>query len=355
MEIEANRKVYIDVIRVVAAFLVIFTHTGNIGSKLYVHDDYGLIRNAVYIMADIIRCINVPLFFMVSGALLLRKKESYRDLFKKRVLRYVIVLICMSYFYFVFYYNNLWNNFSFFFKQLCTEYVTGLYWFLYEYIGYLLILPLLRKMVSVMEKKDFQYLLIMGIFFKGLLNIITGLLGWDKLLIPFQLSTDAIFYPVMGYYISDIPCDYKKNKLSIKREIIFGFFTSCLCIAFVGLMMHWEALKMGGYSEAQETYLFSLNVIPTVYVFYIIKCACENVKISAMISKVFCFLGENSFGIYLFSIFAQVKLMSVYNVIIGIMPQLPLLACIIYIIIVMIIEAIGISLLRRIPGVRKLI
>lgn len=67
MKMESSRKIYLDVIRVAAAFLVIFTHTGNLGSKLYAFGDYGLIRNGIYIMADTIRCINVPLFFMVSG------------------------------------------------------------------------------------------------------------------------------------------------------------------------------------------------------------------------------------------------------------------------------------------------
>lgn len=352
---ESNRKVYMDIIRVIAVFLVIFTHTGNIGSKLYVFGDYGTIRNAIYVMTDVIRCINVPLFFMVSGALLLRKKESFKELFIKRVLRYAIVLICMSYFYFVFYYKNSWNDFGLFFEQLCTKYVIGLYWFLYEYIGYLLILPLLRKMVSAMEERDFQYLLVMGVMFKGLLSIFSGLCGWGRVLIPFHLSTDAIFYPVMGYYFSDISCDYRKNRTSIRKKIFYGGIISCLCIISVGLMMHWEALKMGGYSETQETYLFALNVIPTVYVFYTVRFACENIRIPLMFAKIFCFLGENSFGVYLFSIFAQVKLMPVYNAISGIIPQLPLTACIIYIMIVMIIEVLGVSLLRRIPGVKKLI
>ena len=95
MHKNTTREVYLDMIRIVAVFLVIFTHTGDIGSKLYVFGDYGTLRNAIYIMADIIRCINVPLFFMVSGALLLGKKEAYKTLLKKRVLRYAIVFILL--------------------------------------------------------------------------------------------------------------------------------------------------------------------------------------------------------------------------------------------------------------------
>ena len=120
--------------------------------------------------------------------------------------------------------------------------------------------------------------------------------------------------------------------------------------------MHWEALMTGGYDELHETYLFSLNVIPTIYAFYVIKCVFDNMKTPTIIANIFSFLGENSFGIYLFSIYSQVRLIGpVYNRIIDIMPRLPLLACLLYVFVVLIIEAIGVSILRKIPGVKKLI
>ena len=350
-----RRELYLDVIRVLAAFLVIYTHTGDIGSKLYVFNDYGALRNGIYIMTDVIRCINVPLFFMVSGALLLRKKESYKDLFQKRILKYAIILMVMSYFYFVVFYGNKWNDFALFFEQLCTRYVTGLYWFLYEYIGYLLILPFLRKIVAIMEKKDFQYLLIMGVLFKGILHVATGILGWGNILIPFRISVDAIFYPVMGDYIANLPCDLHEESSRIKKNIIIGFVASCICFFAATYMVHWEAYQLGGYSESRETYLASFNVIPTLYIFYAIRVWCVNLHIPPIVSKVFHFIGENSFGIYLFSIFAQVKMLFIHERISAFLPNVPLISCIIYILIIMLIEAAAVSLLRKIPCMKRII
>lgn len=351
----SGRELYIDVIRVLAAFLVVFTHTGDIGSKLYAFNDYGTLRNGIYIMADVIRCINVPLFFMVSGALLLRKKESYKELLYKRIFKYAIILVVMSYFYFVIFYGNRWNDFGLFFEQLCTRYVTGLYWFLYEYIGYLLILPFLRKIVATMEEKDYQYLLIMGVLFKGILNVATGILGWGNILIPFRMSVDAIFYPLMGDYIANLPCDVHKESGRIKKNIIFGLIASCICVLAATYMVHWEAYKLGGYNESRETYLASFSVIPTIYVFYAIRVWCVNLQMPPIVSKVFHFIGENSFGIYLFSIFAQVKMLFVHEKISALLPGFPLISCLIYIMIVLIVEAVAVSLLRKIPCMKRII
>lgn len=352
MKEDATRELYLDVIRIVAVFLVIFTHTGDIGSKLYKWGDYGNLRNALYMMADIIRCINVPLFFMVSGALLLGRKESYKALLKNRVLRYGVVLVVMSYFYFAIYYEKCWYDFSLFFKQLCTQYVIGIYWFLYEYIGYLLILPLLRKLVINMEIKDYQYLLIMGILFKGVLEVITGLCWWDSFRIPFRLAVDAIFYPIMGYYFSTVAFVYEDRKTVIKKEIMKGLVASCASVIFTGIIMNLEARKTGEYSE---TFLSCFNVIPTLYVFIVFKLRCAHWKIPVFIRKIIHFMGENSFGIYLFSIFAQVRMMSVYQWINGKLSAFPLLSCLLYVFVVMVVEAVAVSFLRKIPGIRKFI
>ena len=74
---EKRRVVYLDLIRIVAVYLVIFTHTGDLGSKLYEFGDYDFTRNIIYIMTDVIRRINVPLFLMVSGAVLLGREGEY--------------------------------------------------------------------------------------------------------------------------------------------------------------------------------------------------------------------------------------------------------------------------------------
>ena len=57
-----KRHIYLDIIRIVASYLVIFTHTCELGSRLYVFGDYSIKRTMIYIMADALSCVCAPLF-----------------------------------------------------------------------------------------------------------------------------------------------------------------------------------------------------------------------------------------------------------------------------------------------------
>ena len=344
-EMANTHYVYMDIIRILATYLVIFTHTGNLGSKLYIYGSYDKTHKLIYIIADVLRCVNVPLFFMISGALLLPKQESYKRLFSKRVAKYAIVLIIMS--YFVVYYKNSWYDFKLFFEQLCTQYVTGLYWFLYAYLGYLLILPFLRSMVNAMGKKDFRYFMVLGILFKGILNVGIGLCGWEsKFLVPFYLGEDAIFYPVMGFYFSNIIATSDEMNRKEKRELGAGCVLSLICVLSTVYIMHWEACIKGEYSE---TYLMNFTVIPTLFTFMAIKCGCLKHNISERGRKVIKFIADNSFGVYLFSTFAQVNLVGVYFFFFRLTGEkLPLISSYLYVLVVMMVEVVVVALLRKI-------
>ncbi|MFR2231754.1 MAG: acyltransferase family protein [Roseburia intestinalis] len=79
----------------------------------------------------------VPLFFMVSGALLLGKNESGKDLFQKRILRMILVIVIFSFLYYmklVLKGERPFAPFSFL-LSLPTDLVYLPYWFLYSYIS----------------------------------------------------------------------------------------------------------------------------------------------------------------------------------------------------------------------------
>ena len=76
---EKQRKLHLEMIRIIAVFLVIFNHTD--GFIYYIETTNRLTWLFSLGMAGICR-IAVPLFFMVSGALLLDREESVKDLFQ---------------------------------------------------------------------------------------------------------------------------------------------------------------------------------------------------------------------------------------------------------------------------------
>ena len=96
-----SRLVHLELIRIIAIILVVFNHTGTMGFLLYSVTD-NPVTYPLYLFLSILSKIGVPLFFMVSGALLIARDESTRTLYCRRVVRIVFVILAFSlvqYFY----------------------------------------------------------------------------------------------------------------------------------------------------------------------------------------------------------------------------------------------------------------
>lgn len=77
-----SRIVYIDLLKIIAMFLVSFYHIG------YYYIDYGFIKNVYYVpnfnrIVMNICAMSVPIFFIVSGALMLNKSYANKKIIKK--------------------------------------------------------------------------------------------------------------------------------------------------------------------------------------------------------------------------------------------------------------------------------
>ncbi len=318
-----------DIIRIIAILLVIFTHTGETGVKLYTVDymPVSRISQLLALMFDVIREINVPLFFMVSGALMLKKTISYKDLFLKYILRYIFITTAVSYFYYVFYLNGAWYDFSSFFKSIYGSWIVYHLWFLYSYIGYLLMLPLLKSLANGMRKKDYIYFAIIGVLFKGGLHIVGVLMGLGEIGIKCAMVTDNVFYPIMGYFFGVVLSENEYVLSKIKTRIFV--IASVICVFANMCIVYWEKSV---YGEFTENFLSALTVIPTLSTFYLVrrifsKCVCPE-KIEIIIA----WCGELTFGTYLVSVYIQTgKMLLLHELLVQLMPRLPLVATILYV------------------------
>ena len=323
-----KRKVYLDLLRIWAVYLVIFTHTGDLGSKLYVYGSYNTWRNCIYVLADVARCVNVPLFFMISGAVLLRKEETYRHIFTRRIVKYCGILALTAYLYSVFYYAKPWNDFPGFIKELLNGTVVGHLWFLYAYIGYLLILPYMRKMIKQMENKDYVVLLLLGILFKGALSVMGALSGLGNVYISCALVTDIIFYPMMGAWLS-------KQDIGelLKKKLFFaaGFVVCMLCFLAEAYMTKWDMQQNDVFTE---NFLSAFNVLPTLYIFLLGKEIGNKIEKNKKVSSFVSLIGGCAFGVYLISIWLQTRLIFVYEFFYSLLPELPLISGYLYVAVV---------------------
>lgn len=92
-----KKKYYLEAVRITAVLLVMYNHSAPFMSFATQHG----VQYAVSFFLSLVCKAAVPLFYMVSGALLLGKNESFGELARKRILRIVAVIVIFSLLYYL--------------------------------------------------------------------------------------------------------------------------------------------------------------------------------------------------------------------------------------------------------------
>jgi len=200
----ADRIIYMDWLRAIAAFCVVATHAAQ---PVWQITD---ISSSAWRVANIYESAvrwSVPVFVMISGALMLKSRKSFRSIFQHNIVRQSITLFIWGVLYFaesVLYYK----------KGLSESVLVVLYsplWFLFMLIGLYAIIPFLRLIVE--EKRRTEYFLLLSIAFQ---IVFPFALRWLDRIIPqaaydFDVLLDDIhfkfgmgfsLYFVLGYYLN---------------------------------------------------------------------------------------------------------------------------------------------------------
>lgn len=345
---QIKRKSNLDILKIIACFLVIVNHTNSRIFSSIAPSLTWFISITYFFLCK----IAVPIFVMVSGAVLLGKEEKYGTIFRKRILRTIIVIVLFS---FVYYINDVVNSageFSIFtfLYTIVKKPITNAYWYLYMYLGLLFMLPILRKLVQGMKEKDYIYGYIIWIIFIGILPIISH---YTKMNISsyfaLPIFTGYIVYFLMGYFIENI----LERKYFNKKVIIFLTLASILCITLSVVATYYEENHSHKFMDNVSHITIS---IPSVTVFYICKYVTlrnEEKEKKTTKGKKISTIAICTFGIYLLSDLLIKKFNFVYEYLIQYIHKLP--AIFILEIIVFIVGFIITWLLRKLPVMRKLI
>lgn len=315
-----NRKIYLDVIRIVAIFWVIYNHVG--GLQLYkVHTG---ISQAIDFVFATVTVINVPLFFMVSGSLLLDKEESFKKIFTHRILRFIKVIV-----FFTIVMTVLVKIKSLYvdnvelidIKDVVQDIIAGevkylhIFWFMYAYIGFLVMLPFLREIAKGLNKEKFIILMCVVFVYHTLIPCV------DLALRVFHihgvtLSADfteaisiAVFrpllYPLIGYYID------KKIDISIVKikHLFMLFIMTVAGITASSLCTYFEGITFSGYTV---NYLNVSTYMTAIFVFILIKWVFnEKIHINNdRTIKIISCIGEMTFGMYVLDPFIRLILLN---------------------------------------------
>lgn len=316
-----NRKVYLDYIRIIAIVLVLFNHLP--GYYLYAAPNNSIILTWSYLLITMVTRVNVPLFLMISGAVLLEKTDSNKK-WGLRILRIMVVLFSLSLIMYGMYgiRTHSWQipdfrkKFLYKFLNGKIEYL-GSYWFLYAYLGMLCILPFLRYIAQKINQTDILILMILKVIFSSLLPIANFVLmcyGRDPILIsanyqlPF-ISIKELFYPLIGFYLAE-------NHISLKAKANCGF--AAIVGIFVSSLLTYLQGSISGFTQ---DYVQLFDYASAIFTFILIKDFIEN-KEKFNLKHIVTFSGL-TFGIYLFDPFW--KLMGgeqLINYLCGRMPDL---------------------------------
>lgn len=340
-----SKTVYLEILRIVAAFFVIVNHTT---ADIFLSNTPDSKTWWCSLGYFFISKAGVPIFLMISGTVLLSKNDDARK-YLSRIFRIIIVILVFST---VNYVINLWiNKGTFHIKELVGQIykysASNAYWYLYLYLGILLILPFLQILAAHMQRKQFQLFLILTVVVAGGYPIISHYFPeaafHNMILVPiFSIYTAMLF---LGYYLNYF-VEIRKS-YAVISAIVF-------IIGFLGevLLTRYE------YQISPSDYLFleertNLNIILTAAaLFYLIKCIGNFIK-AERISKIIIRAGSYSFGIYLLSdLFIRV-FEGVYHKLAGGVHIL--IAVIIYQIAVFLSSMLVTVILKRIPYINKII
>lgn len=280
-----EKKVYIECLRILAAFFVLYNHN-------YAFNYYKQIEGTgLYWIALFMSCFckfAVSLFFMISGSLLLGKKEEFPVYIKKRVVKTALIIFIFSLV------QAIWKcriTLEFdvveFFKSLYKEPATNGYYFLHLYLAFMITLPFLRYIATNMTKQEFYYILFFALVF-GMLPILK--LFWAS---GFFLNLDIldinVFYPLIGYYIGkNVDCE----KISKSWHILLAGI-AVVSVIVSGLLVALQKYMTGEYSEMYLSFC-----IPYVCVWLFVLFKTLDKKFYRF-KGILVYMGKGTIGVYL--------------------------------------------------------
>lgn len=298
MTLDNKKNINIEVLRIISAFFVLFNHSA--AFELYqVQDNIFLFTICCFI--SIISKVSVPIFFMISGYLLIDKNEDIKAILNKRVKKIFVILLIFSFGLYIKYplaeliktktFNlKTWIDFIPQFLSGTISRTTS-YWFLYSYIGMLLFLPLSSFVAKNVKRDHILIILVITVItelFVPFMNIVFQCFDLNLYIslndsFNFSLFTNcSLIYPILGYY-------YGNNEIKSNKP----FITNVVFIIANIFIVYFDGIS-NGFSQK---YIGASSSITAILVFEsIIHCGIKyDEKAKTIISKI----GSSTLCVYL--------------------------------------------------------
>lgn len=343
-----KKKYYLEAVRIFAVLLVMYNHSATFMS-------FATQSGTEYVISFFLSLTckaAVPLFYMVSGVLLLGKNESIKDLFQKRIVRIIAVIVIFSLLY------HMKLAFRGHTEFTPISFLVGLpfdvaflpYWYLYSYLGILVSLPLLRPLAQNLSKNVVLYLIVLQVVTESL-KITQDFFGYRSLCGYFSvggLLQATIFYPLIGYGLDK----YIEETKFLNARNIARNFAYLVVVAITWCMVYRDYQNTGVY---QEMCLGTWMPLITIVLFLNLKILFREECLSENVKRVLTTVGGCVFGVYLLDGFIGTggRMDFIYQKCMPYVGFLP--AFLIEILIVFWIRVVLAWMMKKMPVLRKLL
>lgn len=308
MEHTTIRKQYIDYLRVISMLAVVMIHVCTTAMTDFT-DGNGTMKGVLFYGARNVLHFAVPIFFMITGALLLnpQKDISLHKLLKSYIFKYVCVILTFCWAYSLI--EIIFNNHDLkpiYFLQSFFDMLQGKtwahMWYMYSLLGIMLVLPILRWVARMADKQHILYLIIVLGLFLSILPFIKDMTGFN-LGVALPINSEKFLFLLLGYWI-----DQKAIRINRKLSTIIIF----CCIITLTVTAWFQVIK-GVYLDYVPSYSSPFIVIYSASIFSLFRTKERNMvqtsdknktgKLKKIEKSVIDLLSTCSFGVYLVHMF----------------------------------------------------
>lgn len=295
MKISPKRILYLDEVRSLAIILVVLGHI----IRYYSNDFTSwFICSGIFSLTR----IGVPLFFTVSGALLLTRKHVVMEFLEKRFKRvvlpfafWIIVYIILGV---VIWHYTLTPKYCF--KIILgSSGLSSIFWFIWSLIGIYLLIPMISSFIREYDIFAYKYFIIITLILSLLFTI--GFFQIQQAKYEFRVIYN--FFSVLGYFILGSCIHNTVFHTSKRNSFLIG-----VALFIIGITGHFILIYnsgLGGFKLKTVDYFNIFVMLETIGLFIAFKYA--NVKMISSklkpikerkLGEIIVLFSSCSFGIY---------------------------------------------------------
>ncbi len=290
---KSSRTVYLDVLRVYALVAVVLNHCFGYYDTVKWQ---GTVVYYIDIILNSVTRFNVPIFFMVSGALILNEEKNLSVAYtiRKRIKKIMIPFVVWYVIYIIIHCIYTGDNILY---QIGAAVISvrgyaGHLWYMYCLIIMYLITPLIMCFIIQAKDEHIHLLLTLWLIFSVIVPFVQHF--FPILQLPEYVNLNLLG-GYWGYYILGYELSKRQIRFSKSFEIILIGFTW----AITAILYAYDKKYIDSASSYFHGFLSPNIVLFSISIFLLLKKIYETKKLSDKINKIIIHISKLSFGIYL--------------------------------------------------------